>query len=421
MKKSNITIALIDANNFFVSCERLFRPDLAHKPVVVLSSNDGCVISRSEEAKALGIPMGEPHFKLRSLIEAKGVAVFSSNFELYRDVSRRVVDTLTKWTNDIEVYSVDESFVKLNMPDGQLHDVAHALRAHIARTTGIPVSVGVAPTKTLAKVATHFAKPGRGGSGARVLTESSTITHTLSTFPIDEVWGIGRQLTRTLEAHGIHTAGALIASDEAWLRKHIHVTGLRTVYELRGISCFPLGEAPTVRKSLLDSESFSSPTDNINGICTAVARHARKAAEILRKEGAGARDIHVFLRTSGKRSTQHTVSKGMSFDFHTNDTIDFVQQATRLTRMIYTPKTLYKKAGVYVSSIAPVVGIPSATLFGASTAPRIALMKALDHIRGVYGDCIQTAMELGEEKTRARHTYRSPRYTTRWSEIPQVH
>jgi len=420
MNKSNNPITLIDANNFFVSCERLFRPDLAHKPVVVLSSNDGCVVSRSEEAKALGIPMGEPYFRIRELVRAHGVSVFSSNFDLYRDISRRVSDVVRAYVQVIEEYSVDESFVVLDTYKTTSSDAAHAVRHAVYRVTGIPVSIGIGPTKTLAKVATHYAKPKRGGSGVMVLLDPKTIAAKLEGLPVEEVWGIGRRLAPVLIHAGIGTASALARADDAWLRKRLSMAGLRTVYELRGIPCFPIGEVPEPRASLLHSESFGNPTSDLEVLRTAVARHARIAAELLRAEGVVAREMRVLLRTSRYSGAQHHEQRAIRLPHHTNDTLDIVQHALRLLYGMYRSGMQYKKTGVHFSDIVPEDAIPERTLFGVESAPRRSLMNALDHVRATCVSPIYTAAELGGETLYAKHTHRSPRYTTHWNDIPTI-
>ncbi len=320
----NTAIALIDCNNFFVSCERLFRPDLVGKPVVVLSSNDGCVISRSDEAKVLGFKMGEPYFRVRELCDARGVAVFSSNFDLYRDLSRRVMTTLRRFSDEVEVYSVDEAFLTVDasrLPRPEPHGVVRRavewgveVRGTVLCEVGIPVSVGIAPTKTLAKVATHYAKHSvygcpvsrvhegiehngvveheshaRPGRGVCVLMDEVSRARALEHLPIEEVWGVGFRLAPTLRALGIDTAGKLVAKDDAWVRKRMSVCGLRTVHELRGTMCFQVGESREIRKTLLHSRSFGKPVRDLFALRAAVAYHARKVAETLRREHVVAR------------------------------------------------------------------------------------------------------------------------------------
>jgi len=301
-------IFLVDCDNFFVSCERLFRPDLAYKPVVVLSSNDGCVISRSFEAKKLGIKMGEPYFKIRSLCEQHKVVLFSTNFELYRDISQRVMSIVRRYSDVVEVYSIDEAFLALSVSDdveGFLLRKASEIRATVLQEVGIPVSVGIAKTKTLAKIAAHFAKPQYMGNGSNVLIQDSNIRKALQDIAVGDVWGIGMAYAQKLARKGIVSAFDLCNKDDAWIRKETNVVGLRTVSELRGVRCFHLGGDEVLRKSLLSSQSFSRRVTSLRNLETAVAGHARTIAGILRSESAVAKEVSVFVYSpgeSGKKS-----------------------------------------------------------------------------------------------------------------------
>src|SRR5215510_13243409 len=252
--------ALIDCNNFYVSCERLFQPTLLGKPVVVLSNNDGCVIARSDEAKALGIPMGLLAFKLADLVKAHAIEVYSSNYTLYGDLSARVMTTLAQWTPDVEVYSIDEAFLKLAaLPPEALRAYGQRIRATIQQWTGIPVSIGLGPTKTLAKLANRVAKRSGEAQGVIVLLAPSEIEGVLARTPIADIWGIGPGYTRRLKAHEITTALQLRDVNDRWVRQHLGVVGQRIVWELRGISCLPFARCPPPKHSLMVSRSFGRP------------------------------------------------------------------------------------------------------------------------------------------------------------------
>lgn len=482
-------LTLIDCNNFFVSCERLFRPDLAKRPVVVLSSNDGCIISRSEEAKALGLRMGEPYFKVKELCEKKGVAVFSSNFDLYRDLSRRVMETLRRFSDEVEVYSVDEAFLTLELgrhcernetersnPRAWPHtlnnpwiaasspcgapprnDEIHGVRYHVfewgreiretvLHEVGIPVSVGIAPTKTLAKVATHYAKhapraygntytngEGRnshespirilhtGMPGVCVLIEELARTRALDLLPIEEVWGIGFRLAPKLKALGIDTAGKLAAMDDRWIQKHMSIKGLTTVHELRGTKCYDVGEDTTLRKSLLHSQSFGASLYAYKDVRAAVAYHARKVAETLRTEKAAARSVSVMIRTSRHREKRYAAFDTDTLPVHTNSTFEIVSQALAVFDRLYRPGFPYAKAGVQVSDIVPEGAVHPTTLFGDATAENKPLMDTLDTLRQRFGpDIVRMGAEGKGKKWSARHKLLSPRYTSVWLEIPKV-
>jgi len=411
-------LALIDANNFFVSCERLFRPDLAARPVIVLSSNDGCVISRSEEAKALGFAMGEPYFQVRDRCRTHDVAVFSSNFALYRDLSRRVMSMLRRYTDEVEVYSVDEAFLALDPRGGAFEEQARLIRGAVLREVGIPVSIGVARTKTLAKVATRFAKPKHGGSGIHALLELYERTVALEALPVREVWGIGVRLAPMLERCGVTTAGVLMRMDDAWLRKHMSIRGLRTVYELRGVRCFEVGEGSELRKSLLHSRSFGHPVYKRSELRASVAYHARKVAEVLRAESAQAREVYVQIRTSGHIECRYSAFDGDVLPLHTHDTLTITRTALAVLERIYRPGFPYAKAGVLVRDIIPDDVMPIRTLFAEESDPRRPLMEELDVLRHRFGDVVRVGVEGVAKEWHARHTRLSPAYTSMWSDIP---
>ncbi|KKS86222.1 MAG: Nucleotidyltransferase/DNA polymerase involved in DNA repair/SOS mutagenesis and repair [Parcubacteria group bacterium GW2011_GWA2_43_11] len=416
-------IFLIDCDNFFVSCERLFRPDLAHHPVAVLSSNDGCIVSRSLEVKKLGIKMGEPYFKIKVLCEQHKVALFSSNFELYRDISNRVMSVLRRFSDVVEVYSIDEAFLALSVSEdieAFLLRKANDIRATVLQEVGVPVSVGIAKTKTLAKVAAHFAKPQYMGNGSNVLIKNSNIQKALQDIAVGDVWGIGRAYAQKLARKGIVSALDLCNKDDAWIRKETNVVGLRTVSELRGVCCFHLGEDEVLRKSLLSSQSFSRRVTSLRNLETAVAGHARTIAGILRSESAVAKEVSVFIYSpegNGKKSKSVDVEILLTY---TNDTFLIVATALDILKRIYRPNVAYKKAGVLVRNIVPDGAQPRETLFGEPTNTNSVLMHVLDDIRQTHGDIVQLGVEMQSDTWRARREYLSPRRTTRWGEALSV-
>jgi DNA polymerase V len=279
-----VLFALIDCNNFYVSCERLFQPMLHGKPVVVLSNNDGCIIARSDEAKALGIPMGLPAFKLADLVKEHSIEVYSSNYTLYGDLSARVMTTLTQWTPAVEVYSIDEAFLQFSpLPPETLTAYGQTMRATLHQWTGIPVSIGIGPTKTLAKLANRLAKRSTEAKGVVALTSPSEIEAVLACTPIEDIWGIGPGYTRRLKAHNIRTALQLRDANDRWIRQQLGVVGQRIVWELRGISCLPLELCPPPKQSLMMSRSFGRPITTMIEMREAVATYMTRAAEKVRR------------------------------------------------------------------------------------------------------------------------------------------
>lgn len=432
---STAYVALVDCNNFFVSCERLLRPDLLHKPVIVLSSNDGCVVSRSNEAKDLGIAMGEPFFKLKERCRLHGIAVFSSNFPLYVDISRRVMHTLDRFSHTIEPYSVDEAFLLPPFTTRVLLEQWMLdIRGVLLREVGVPVSVGVARTKTLAKIATHCAKVadrvalhGSGGDsggvprvpGKHALIDTHEIATALHATPVEEVWGVGTRLAPMLRGAGITSAYDLAGADDMWVRTRMSVRGLRTVQELRGLPCFPVGEQKPVRKTLLHSRSFGTSASDRTTLARAVTYHARKVAETLRAEHLAASIVRVFLVSThgGKRMVWY-VSETLTVPV--NDTLTFVGIACGMLDRVYRSQVRYTKAGVLVEGIVREESIPTHTVFGEAVGPRASLMRELDMLRHRMGDVVRVAAEYGSASWEARRTMCSPRYTTSWDDVARV-
>ena len=275
--------ALADCNNFYASCERVFNPKLAGRPAIVLSNNDGCVVARSNEAKALGIAMGVPAFQIRHLIRKHDVQVFSSNYALYGDLSQRVMETLQQFSPEVEVYSIDEAFLNLSgFTNINLTDYGRRIRATVKQWTGIPVSVGIAETKTLAKIANHVAKRTEGTDGVFDFTAWPDRDSVLARVLVEEVWGIGPNYARLLTQHGITTALGLRDADDHWIQKQMGVVGLRTVHELRGISCLPLEQCPPPKQGITCSRSFGRPVTTLAEMREAVAAYTARAAEKLR-------------------------------------------------------------------------------------------------------------------------------------------
>ena len=290
--------ALIDCNAFYVSCERVFNPKLNNRPVVALSNNDGCIIARSKEAKALGIKMGVPLFKVKDIIERENVIVFSSNYTLYADMSRRVMNIISEFSPSIEVYSIDEAFIELTGVKVDYEFYAHKLRQTILQYTGIPVSIGIASTKTLTKVANHIAKDNESLNGVCSLVDHKNLDRVLEDTHVSDIWGVGRQLSKKLITSGVFNAKLLKNSEDTWIRKMMSINGLKTVSELREISCLDLEETSATRKSCCTTRSFGRPLVNLEDIEQAVTTFARRATERIRGEDLTASMVSVFLRTN---------------------------------------------------------------------------------------------------------------------------
>jgi len=416
---------LIDCNNFYVSCERLFRPDLRNKPVVVLSNNDGCIVSRSQEAKALGISMGEPEFKARPLIQKHGIEVFSSNYELYGDISERVMLTVSSVIDDVEQYSIDECFVRLapaHFPNAL--DIASEIRDRVLRWTGITVSIGIAQTRTLAKLANHIAKKGRPG----VFFLNGTDAQHDALFkkiPVSEVWGIGSRTLPKLERFAIKTVYDLKHADDSWVRSRLTVTGWRTVLELRGIPSIDETCAPAPRRTLVSSRSFGTKIYEKEALQQAVSAFATRAAEKLRREGLFASGIAVHIRTSRQHVPFVSETVQQTFVPPTCDTQKFIKAAIAGVEAMFKPDIPYAKAGIMLFDLSSKGNMQGSLLtlsHEADEKKRTSLMGAIDKINTHHGrHTVRYAAEgLGDQLWHMNQNHRSPRTTTEWNELPVV-
>ena len=391
-------IALIDCNSFYVSCERLFNPKIRKKPVVVLSNNDGCIVSRSNEAKALGIKMGEPYFKAKDIIIKNNVHVFSSNYSLYGDLSRRVMRTLKRFNSDIEVYSIDEAFIDLsNFPDNEVENVAQEIRATVLQWTGIPTSIGIAKTKTLSKVANHIAKKKQSGVTSFIGVEN--IDPLLEKVDINDVWGVGRQLTKFYHKNGIYNAKQLKNKSNTWIKKSSNVLGSRTAMELRGISCIDLEKTKSKRKSCVVSRSFGQRVEKYQELKEAVAGYCLNASEKIRSESLNAKSITVFIRTSPFQSRfgYYSNSKTIDFPIATNDSIEIVKTALIALESIFKNGYRYQKAGVILSNLSESTN--SKNLFSSEKDEKIScLMRSIDSTNYRYGRSSISLASAGVQK-----------------------
>ena len=416
MKKK--IFALIDCNAFYVSCERVFNPKLNNKPVVALSNNDGCIIARSKEAKALGIKMGVPLFKVKEIVEKENVIVFSSNYTLYADMSRRVMNIISEFAPSIEVYSIDEAFIELTNMNVDYESYVRQMRKVILQYTGIPVSIGIASTKTLTKVANHIAKDDESLEGVCSLIQYKNLDQVLEDTNVADVWGVGRQLSKKLIANGIFNAKLLKNCEDAWVRKMMSVNGLKTVSELREISCLDLEETSATRKSCCTTRSFGKPLVNLDDIEQAVTTFARRATERIRGENLTASTVSVFLRTNPfDRNRYYSNSSTTTLSYPTYDTMQIVKTALQLTKIIFRENYKYKKAGVLLSGFYE-KGTETKDLFSEARYRSPKLMSAVDQINERYGsDTIQIATEcqIGKWKQKRKNCTQS--YTTQLDNV----
>jgi DNA polymerase V len=412
--------ALVDCNNFYVSCERTFQPALETVPVMILSNNDGCVISRSAEVKALGIKMGEPVFKLKDVISRNKVKVFSSNYTLYGDMSQRVMDTLHELVEEVEIYSVDEAFMRLDGVRDQ-EQLARKIKHTIKKWTGIPVSIGIAPTKVLAKVANHIAKKNPEYNGVFDLTDRP-IDFYLHNFPVSDLWGVGRQYKKMLEDNGIRTALQLKNTNDNWVQKKMTIKGLRMLYELRGISCLSLEEVVQPKKGITCSKSFGQPVTELSGLQEAVASYITRGAEKLREEGLVASYLRVFILTNKfNNDAKYGASKGIDLLTPTAYTPNLIANAERMLAEIYRDGYRYKKAGIMLLGLLP-EKLHQQNLFERiDTERQQRLMNTLDIVNTKHGRNTLTYLATGIKHTWSmRRELLSPNYTTQWSELPVV-
>ncbi len=416
--------ALVDCNNFYVSCERVFNPVLKNKPVVVLSNNDGCVVARSNEAKALDVQFGQPFFQNEKLVKKHNIHVYSSNYTLYGDMSTRVMKVLSEFSPAMEVYSIDEAFLCFEgFRNVDLVAYSRKIRRKVKQATGIPVSIGIAHTKTLAKLASRIAKNSKEANGVLCLIKKRDINRHLKKLPVAEIWGIGSATAAFLKRHAIYTAFQLIKAPEAWIKKCLKVTGLRTVMELKGISCFHLEHNPPDKKAIGCSKSFGHDVNDFKQLQEAMAHYVSKAAQKLRSQKSVAGYIHVNLSTNRfKEMPWYFNSLGKSIDPPTAYTPDLIKIAGYLLKQIFRPKLLYKKVGVLLSNITPDMGgqLDLFTNTYCESGNKKELMKVIDHINTKTNNKVHFAAEGIKRPWRMRQARKSRHFTTQWEEIPVV-
>lgn len=415
--------ALVDCNNFYASCERVFNPKLIGQPIVVLSNNDGCIVARSNEAKALGIGMGVPEFQVRSLLRAHQVHVFSSNYTLYGDMSQRVMETLGQFCPDLEVYSIDEAFLSMvGFERRDLTEYGRQIRRTVKQWTGIPVSVGIAETKTLAKIANRMAKRTPDTGGVFDLLACPDRDTLLDRVAVEDVWGIGRNHTHMLKQHGITTAFQLREVDDQWIRKRMGIVGLRLVMELRGVSCMDLEQCPAPKQSLTCSRAFGTLINTLEEMEEAISVYTSRVAEKLRREQLTATVLTVCLTTNEFREgPQYNNSLTLNLPVVTDSTSELIGCALQGIRAIYRDGYLYKKAGVILTGLVPATQSQADLFDSKDRGKSNRLMSALDSINNRWGAGTLHYASSGIIKAwKTQFHRRSPAYTTDWDALPVV-
>jgi len=417
--------ALVDCNNFYASCEKLFRPDLKDTPVVVLSNNDGCVVARSREAKLLGIKMGVPVFQIKSEMQRHGILAFSSNYALYADLSSRVMRTLEEMAPRVEVYSIDEAFLDLTGIESaiSLVEFGQQVRERIDHWIGITVCVGIAPTKTLAKLANHAAKKYPATQGVVDLTNPDRQRRLLALVPVDDVWGVGKRLSKRLNTLGITTALDLANASPRAIRDQFSVVLERTVRELNGESCIELEEIPPIKKQIVCSRSFGVKVTHFELLREAICEYATRATEKLRKEQQQAKVMTVFIRTSPFKDNEPQYSNSASGELLTPscDTRDFIELANHLLKRIWKDGFRYAKAGVMLSDFYDPGRFQPGLFDDVSTRSNSQqLMSVLDTINQSGAGKVFFAGQGTKKDWSMKREHLSPAYTTRWDQLPRV-
>ena len=411
---------LVDCNNFFASCERVFRPELATQPVLVLSNNDGCVIARSNEVKRLGIKMGQPFYQIKEIVEKNNVAVFSSNYILYNDMSRRVLNTLKMLVPNTEVYSIDESFIDLSgIPEAQLAPLGKMITETVKQCTGIPVSVGIAPTKTLAKIAAELCKQYPKLQGSCFLHKPQDIEKVLKKFPVGDVWGIGRRYSKKLNEMNVFTAWDFTQLTLSRVQKEMTVVGAKTWNELRGTPCIEFIDHSRNKHHICTSRSFAKEISDLQTLIGQVALFTTIAAEKLRKQGSVCAEIVVFLHTNYHKKGElrqfdnHAITLPMS----TDSTIELIKAATEAVKLLFKRGYQYKKAGVFLAHIQSKNAVQTTLFSKQDFEKHTKLMNAIDKINRKQGERAVMVAASGGNDIVMNRNYLSPQYTTRWGEV----
>ncbi|KGF73849.1 SOS mutagenesis and repair protein UmuC [Neosynechococcus sphagnicola sy1] len=413
--------ALVDCNNFYVSCERVFNPKLWGQPVVVLSNNDGCVVARSPEAKALGIKMGVPVFQIQPLIQKHQIQVFSSNYALYGDMSQRVMMLLEQFAPEMEIYSIDEAFLDLPFRHRDLTAYGQEIRRKILQWTGIPVSVGIGCTKSLAKIANRVAKKSSTANGVFDISSCSDPDEVLAATEVEDIWGIGRRYSKWLRSVGIETAFQLRDSDPALIRQKMGVVGIRLLQELQGESCLPLDLCPMPKQETCVSRSFGRPIETLPELKEAIALYTSKAAEKLRRQQQAATILMVFARTSLFQEHPYSNSTTLTLPVVTNLTPELLGFALQGAEVVYCPGQRYKKAGVMMMGLVPEHQRQMGLFDSLDRERHQKLMQVIDRLNNQMGAGTLQYGAVGLKTAwRLQANRRSPQYTTRWQDLPLI-
>ena len=414
--------ALADCNNFYASCQRVFRPDLEGKPIVVLSNNDGCIIARSNEAKALGIPMAAPEYKWQGYMKYHHVHVFSSNYPLYADMSTRVMRILERFEPNIEIYSIDEAFLDIQgIPKEELRDHALEIRQTVLQWTGLPLSIGIAPTKTLSKLANHICKKVPELKGVLVLHSFDDALPWLQKTRIGNVWGVGRRWAKKLEQNGIRSAADLALANHGWIRKRYSIVLQRTALELTGKSCIAMEETPN-RQQILVSRSFRPKITDYDKLHRFMAGYVSRAAEKLRSQNSLAKNITLFIRTGSHNDNTYSNHTSINLSQYTADTATLIRATSWGLKKIYKPGFQYYKAGIMLNDLIPEknqqLSLFSHAVYDDAARKR---MRLLDNINQRFGpETLRIAREP-EKHWQMPQLHLSPAYTTRWDELLKVY
>lgn len=415
--------ALIDCNSFYASCEKVFDPSLGNRPMVVLSNNDGCIIARSKEAKLAGIKMGAPAFQMIDIIEKNNVAIFSSNFALYGDMSERVMKVLAKFSPDIEIYSIDEAF--LDLSDLMIKDFeayGHKIRNTVLQWTGIPVSVGISTTKTLAKIANQLAKKYDAFHGVMDLTNPEIFEKALKLTSVADIWGIGRQYSKFLKEQNILKASDLVKMNDRWIRKHMHVTGLRTIEELRGKSCITMETVPPDKKGITHARSFGTAVTDYAVLEEAVSTFTSRCAAKLRKQKSFVSVITVFVMTNRFSDDPKYVNfKTIHITTPTNNTPELIDHSTKLLKLLFKKGYRYKKAGVMFTDLISESHEQMSFWDNVNREKQKKLMPVLDRITATMGkDVVKYAIQGTRQRWKLRQERLSNKFTTKWDELLEI-
>ena len=412
--------ALVDCNSCYASCEAIFRPDLRDKPIVVLSNNDGCIVARNQAAKALGIPDLQPYFKIKRLLHEHGVHVFSSNYELYGDISNRIMDILNDYTPELEVYSIDEAFLLLNFPIDDVKRYAQKIRAVIWQQIRMPVSVGVAPTKTLAKLANRAAKDYTRSEGVCVLDTPEKWQWLQERSPVHRLWGVGRRLARRMRYLEIETAWDLAQQTPKYIRKYFNVNVERTLRELNGEACIEIDNQPTPKKQIFCSRSFSQHVTTCHELEQAVSLYAFRAAEKLRQQNSFAKEIYVFINTSRFAKKRYSKGLALQLPYPSDDTRLISKIAREGVKRLYRPGYNYAKAGVGLIDITDKHYLQMPLFDDGQPKKDSQLMALIDRINCHSKGTLFFANQGIKPEWILSRDFKSPAYTTRWPDLPTI-